>query len=244
MTNPIQQQPGQTFNSIDSGIITTNASFSGSGSTNTSTSVTGLSPALGSAFNKGSLVSLSADGHAPDYLASAASSGATSLTIGTAASGSASVTVEVFQFPALISGEASAVASTDTLESSYYVGAEGSGGVVCQNDFNQAAYGDLVFIAGGAFTPSAGGYLLGWFLRSYDGGATFEKVVSNTALPRSPDFVIPLFASAYAAGDRAYALDVNLPATPFKTLIQNEAGVAMPSTWGIWLLPEGLQLST
>lgn len=244
MTNPIQQQPGQLFNSIPSGIITSNASYTGSASTTSgSTTVSGLS-ALTSAFNIGSLVSLSADGHAPDILAAAASIGATSITLFTAASGTTSVTIDVFQFPALISGEASGVGSTDTLESSYYVGAQGSGGILCQTDFNNAALADLVFIAGAAFTPTTGGSLLGWFLRSYDGGSTFEKVVSNTAPPRAPEFIIPLYASAYAAGDRAYAPNIDLPAEPFKTLIQNEAGVTMPATWGIWCLPNGVQLAT
>lgn len=60
----------------------------------------------------------------------------------------------------------------------------------------------------------------------------FEKLVSNTAPPRSPDFYIPLFASAYAANDLALCQDglVRLPPNLFEVLIQNNSGVSLPSS--------------
>jgi hypothetical protein len=74
----------------------------------------------------------------------------------------------------------------------------------------------------------AGGYLAGWWILSDDGGTHFEKTVSNTDMPRSPDFIIPLFNSAYASGDRAWAQGlVKAPFASCKTFIVNHAGVAL-----------------
>jgi hypothetical protein len=246
MTNPFQQNPGNPYQgnysaSIPSGVLSTTPNIT-TGNTNTSTTVNSIAAAV--TASKGSLVEIGSGGHPPDILAAAAAA-ATSITILTATSSTVSGTrVGVYNFPALISGEASAVTNTDTLESSYYVGSSGTGGVVCQTDFNNAVYCDLVFIAGGSFTPTAGGNLQLWFLESGDGGYSFDKLVSNTALARAPDAIIPLIASAHAAGDWTRANGIWMPSCPFKTVVQNEAGVTLPSTWGIWALPEGQQLST
>lgn len=248
MSNPLIQNAGYTFSSKPSGIIGT-APGSGTGNTHTSTTVDTLNfnpqttgPAAGN-LRKGSLVELGGGGHAPDILVTVATSA--SITILTATSSTVTGTaVTAFNFPALISGEASAVTNGNTLLSSYFVGDNGTGGVLDQNDFSNAVYCDLVFIAGGAFTPTAGGYLAGWFMESEDGGTSFEKNVANTAPPRAPDFILPLFAAAYAAGDRAWAKGVLMPSCPCKILIQNNAGVTLPSTWGVWALPEGVQLTT
>lgn len=108
----------------------------------------------------------------------------------------------------------------------------GTSGVYTQTSTGQAPQGEVWFSAGGAFTPTAGGYLAGWFLRSSDGGTTFERVVANNDLPRAPDFVIPLFASAYASGDLAFAAGVTvlLPWESFKVLLRNNSGVALPAS--------------
>lgn len=119
-----------------------------------------------------------------------------------------------------------------------------STGIMSQTDTAHAPQGAVWFASGGTFTPTAGGHLDGWFLRSSDGGTTFEKVVANNPLPRAPDFVIPLFNAAYAVGELAFAsgVVVLLPWESFKVLIQNNAGVTLPATLNhIKLGPVALQ---
>ncbi len=97
-----------------------------------------------------------------------------------------------------------------------------------QTTFANAIWCQIFFQAAGAFTPTAGGMILGWWLNSDNGGTNFEKVVTNTALPRTPDFVIPLFASAYASGDRSWSQGyVKAPWPSCKAYIQNMAGVTL-----------------
>lgn len=128
----------------------------------------------------------------------------------------------------LSSTELNALANGNTVASS--VG--GTSGVFSQTNTVSALLGAAWFIAGGAFTPSAGGFISVWFLRSTDGGTTFEKIVANTALPRAPDIIIPLFNSAYAVNDVAWSQDpeVRLPFESFKVLVQNNSGVTLPAT--------------
>lgn len=72
----------------------------------------------------------------------------------------------------------------------------GTSGVFTQSSQGSGIWGFAHFKSGGAVTPTAGGYIAGWFLYSPDAGSTFEFTVSNTDLPRNPDFIIPLYASA------------------------------------------------
>lgn len=107
----------------------------------------------------------------------------------------------------------------------------GTSGVFTQASFASAPWCEVHFKAGGAFTPTAGGFLAGWWLYSPDGGSTFEKVVAATDIPRAPDFVIPLFASAYASGDIAQALGlVRVPFWSTKLYIGNRSGVALSAS--------------
>jgi hypothetical protein len=248
VTNPVQLQPGSTYNSLPSGILSP-AGSNGTGNTHTTTTVDTLNfnpQAIGiggGSLAKGSLIIGLAGGHGSDLIVTVPTNA--SVTILTATSSTLTGTaVRAFNYPGLVTGEASALTSGSSLVSSYYVGQSGVGGVLCQSDFINGAFADLLFIAGGAFTPTAGNSLQGWFLRSFDGGNTFEKSVANTANPRAPDFIIPLFASAYAAGDQAVAEQVPLPSEPFKVELLNGSGVTMPSTWGIWAGPTGVQLTT
>jgi hypothetical protein len=92
----------------------------------------------------------------------------------------------------------------------------------------QGIYGDVSFLAGGAFTPTAGGNINGWFIRSRDGGTTYEY--SGATPTRPPDFVIPLVAAAYAANQQAWSMGVHavrIPATYFKVYVVNSAGVTL-----------------
>lgn len=111
--------------------------------------------------------------------------------------------------------------------------------------FNQASlasgiWGSIYFTAGGAFTPTAGGNLAGWFLLSTDAGTTFEALIATPsttvpALSRAPDFIIPLDAAAYATGNIRWCQGrrVLLPAESYKILLQNNAGAALPSSGNV-----------
>ena len=112
----------------------------------------------------------------------------------------------------------------------------GSSGVFSQTNTVQALSGAVWFASGGAFTPTAGGYLAGWFLRSPDGGTTFEATTTASAtqapVARSPDFVIPLFPVAYASGQVAWAQggEIALPPESFKVVLWNMSGATIPSS--------------
>jgi len=131
----------------------------------------------------------------------------------------------------LLSTELNALGIAATVISS--VG--GTAGVFNQTNFVNAIWGNIWFIAGGAITPTAGGFLAGWFVQSSDGGTTFEKNVGTTiGLPRSPDFTIPLWVSAYAANDISFASGfVKLPWASTKVLLLNSSGAALPATLNI-----------
>jgi hypothetical protein len=127
----------------------------------------------------------------------------------------------------IMSTELNALANGSSATSS--VG--GTSGVFSQTNTSQGIWGAAHFLAGGAFTPTAGGFIAGWFLYSPDGGTTFEKVVASTDLPRPADFVIPLFASAYAANDISQSSGlIRLPWWSFKLFVVNHAGAALAAT--------------
>ena len=110
----------------------------------------------------------------------------------------------------------------------------GTSGAFSQTQTAQGIWGIAHFNAGGAFTPTAGGYLAIWALYSPDGGTTYEKTVASTDLPRPPDIVIPLFASAYASADKAQSSGIiRMPWWTHKFFIVNHAGVALPATGNI-----------
>lgn len=128
----------------------------------------------------------------------------------------------------LMTTELNALASLATIISSV----NGTSGKFSQSSFGSSILGSVWFIAGGAFTPVAGQSLTGWFLRSTDGGTTFEKNVGTTiGLPRAPDFILPLWASAYAASDVSFAQgDVKLPRESCKVLILNTGTAALSAS--------------
>jgi hypothetical protein len=100
-----------------------------------------------------------------------------------------------------------------------------------QSTWSSGIWGVAHFLSGGAFTPSASGYLAIWFLYSPDGGSTFEKVVSNTDQPRNPDITIPLFNSAYATNDISQSSGIfRLPWWTTKLFVVNHSGVSLPSS--------------
>ena len=111
-----------------------------------------------------------------------------------------------------------------------------AGGLSTNGVFNdtltgQAILGDVSFLAGGAFTPTAGANITGWFIKSRDGGTTYDW--SSAAPARAPDFIIPLIASAYVANQQAWTPGTHkviVPAGYFKVYAVNNSGVSLPSS--------------
>lgn len=131
----------------------------------------------------------------------------------------------------LLTSELNSLASGGAATSS--VG--GSSGVFSQSSFSNAPLGEIWFTSGGTFTPAAGGYLAGWFLKSTDGGTTFETIVATAsttvaALSRQPDFTIPLDNAAFASSNIRFGSIVNLPAPSAKVVLQNLTGGSLPAS--------------
>lgn len=99
-------------------------------------------------------------------------------------------------------------------------------------NFGQSIWAEAYVKWGGAITPVAGGYLAGWFLRSPDGGTTFETATSSAlSMARQADFVIPLSTIAYAANNVCYASGlIKMPWSPVKIFLQNGAGATLPAS--------------
>ena len=94
------------------------------------------------------------------------------------------------------------------------------------------------FTAGAIMTATVGGVLAGWWLRSTDGGTTFESLVATAsttvaALPRPPDFVIPVYEGGVAlvtSSIKWAQSEFVYPWVSAKALIQNLSGVTLPAT--------------
>lgn len=106
-------------------------------------------------------------------------------------------------------------------------------GIFTQTDFASCQLGMIWFnIVTAGWTPTAGGCIPGWFLLSTDGGTTFEALVAAPsatvpAVPRPPDFIIPLEAAALSAGIVKMANPpVNLPWAACKVVVQNMTGAS------------------
>lgn len=106
----------------------------------------------------------------------------------------------------------------------------GASGVFTQASTANAIWAEILYLNGSATTtPTGVPNIAGWFVRSQDGGTTFEP--ATAALPRAADFVIPLPAAALVAGQIFYASGrIALPAGSYKILVQNNSGVALTST--------------
>lgn len=107
-------------------------------------------------------------------------------------------------------------------------------GIFKQADFGSSQLGMVWFtIVTAGWTPvGAGASFACWWLMSSDGGTTFEALVASPsatvpALPRPPDFTIPVEVAALAAGALKFAIPpVPLPYTATKFVIQNMTGAA------------------
>lgn len=99
--------------------------------------------------------------------------------------------------------------------------------------FGQAIWGEVALTLGTSFTPGSGAFISGWFLRSLDGGTTFEitQGTSVNPLPRSPDFIIPMSSIAYNSSSVIYGSGmVKMPWSPVKVFVQNNLGVTFPAS--------------
>lgn len=130
----------------------------------------------------------------------------------------------------LMSTELNSLGGNSTVSNTATSTAGGASGVFAQSNFGNAQKVLIWFIAGGAITPVAGGNITGWWLSSNNGGTNFEKTVTSTALPRAPDFIIPLYNSAYASGDMSFASVCRAPWPSCKVFIQNNSGNNMPAS--------------
>ena len=129
----------------------------------------------------------------------------------------------ISNFVTLISSELVSLASSGTAISAATFTSTGN--------FSQALWADIFLHLGGSITPSAGAYVAGWFMRSPDGGGSFETSTTALPLPRSPDFIIPLSTLAYASSGVAFASGIaRLPFSPCKVYIQNNTGATLPSS--------------
>jgi hypothetical protein len=90
-------------------------------------------------------------------------------------------------------------------------------------------------------TPTAGGCISCWWLRSNDGGTTFESLVSTPsttvpALGRVPDFIIPLYEGGAALGTSwlKWAMtEFSYPWVSTKLVAQNMSGVTLPASGNV-----------
>lgn len=113
-------------------------------------------------------------------------------------------------------------------------GGGGANGKYSQTDFANAIETEVWFISGGSITPTAGACISGWWLKSTDGGTTFESLLSTPsttvpALPRGPDFIIPLAAAAGTPTSFG-STPFRAPYTSCKVEVQNFTGVALASS--------------
>lgn len=103
----------------------------------------------------------------------------------------------------------------------------GASGKFTNADTAQAQWGEMFFSVGNPGIGSAvvaGGNLTGWFMTSPDSGTTYEEDVSGSAIPRAPDFIIPLPATTITAAHVFKSGIVRVPALQFKVKVQNNTG--------------------
>ena len=140
----------------------------------------------------------------------------------------------------LMTTELNSLASGNSASSS--VG--GSSGVFTNSNTAQGMVGEIYLTLGAIGSAcAAGANAAGWFLVSPDGGSTFENVVSNTALPRPPDFLVALPATTITAGWVYKGISpVMIPSLEFKVYLQNNSGQTWASTANtIKLAPYAMQ---
>jgi hypothetical protein len=90
-------------------------------------------------------------------------------------------------------------------------------------------YADVEFVAGGAYSPTAGAYVELWLLRSIDSGTNYEDGGTGVAPGRPADIVIPV-RNGTTITPRAGASGLIVPPGFFKPLARQNTGATLPST--------------
>lgn len=108
----------------------------------------------------------------------------------------------------------------------------GASGVFSSTQTGQALECEIMLSLGNpgvASALTAGACITGWFLKSLDGGTTFET--TTVVPPRAPDFIIALPATTIGNTAPPFGATgpVPLPAVPFKVMIQNNTGQTLGS---------------
>lgn len=88
---------------------------------------------------------------------------------------------------------------------------------------------DIEFLSGGTFTPTAGGFLEVWLLRSLDGGTSYEDGSATIAPGRPADAKIAVRAGTTIT-PRAGLSGVQLPPGFYKPILRNQTGASLPAT--------------
>lgn len=104
-------------------------------------------------------------------------------------------------------------------------------GAAFQNT-NARIFADVEFVAGGTFTPVAGGFIEVWLLRSLDGGTNYEDGSASAAPGRPADLIIPVRAGTTIT-PRAGVQGVALPPGFYKPLARNQTGASLPASGNI-----------
>lgn len=115
---------------------------------------------------------------------------------------------------------------------------QGSGSSSTSGDGFERGY--LTFVPGGAFTgdPTANSSIDVYFLKSMDGGSTFEGGSSSLLPARRPDVVLPLNSASTAAADNKVTVVAFLPGCYFKILAKNNgSGQTIPASSTLTCVP-------
>jgi hypothetical protein len=104
----------------------------------------------------------------------------------------------------------------------------GSSGAFNNSNTGQGLWAVLQFIEGNGGTQptcTAGANLAIWFLQTL--ASTYE--ITTVVPPRPPDAIIPLYVGALTAGQAFNSPLVQVPALPFKVMVQNNCGANFPA---------------
>lgn len=99
--------------------------------------------------------------------------------------------------------------------------------------FGQAIWAEVAVTLTASVTPPAGAFIGGWFMRSLDGGTTFESTSgsSGIGLGRPPDFIVPYSTAVYVSSGVVFASGiVKMPWSPVKLFVQNSMGATLPAS--------------
>lgn len=104
-----------------------------------------------------------------------------------------------------------------------------SAGSAIDNSTNKYIWYDVEFLAGGTYTPTAGGFLELWLLRTLD-GTNYEDGSSTIAPARRPDVIIPVRAGTTITPRAGGQGRLILPPGLSKPIVRNQSGATLPSS--------------